>query len=667
MKLKRLALAGLLALLAACGQNSQPITEADEPVLGTMSLDGVMRNLDGQEVALNSLASSTRSSGGFFALEPRQTVAPAVRVVHGSPDAPAVDVLVNDKVAIPGLTYQNQAGPASLAAGKYNVKVNAAGSSTTVINADLDLEANKYYAAYAVGLLKNIEPLVLRELPFSISGLAIVRLLHGSPSAPNVDIYLSRPGRNIEKLRPILRNVPFKTVSSYYAALPGKLQVRITPTGTKTVAIDATLDVAKGSIQTVVAADAVGGGAPLGAYVIDELKGDAPALKSIVEIAVGNPDFSSLVGALKSANLVEALSGAGPFTVFAPTNDAFSKLAAVPSGDALKEVLLYHVAAGKFDAKTLLKNGSVKTLQGQVVRVKRMGDKVILNDSVIVTTADIEASNGIVHVIDTVLIPPTPPKSIVEIAAGNPNFSTLVGALSSANLVEALSGEGPFTVFAPTNDAFSKLAAVPSGDALKEVLLYHVATGKFDAKTLLKNGSVKTLQGQVVRVKLVGDKVILNDVVMVTTANIEASNGIIHVIDTVLIPAAPKSIVEIALANPKFSTLVGALKSANLVEALSGAGPFTVFAPTNSAFEKLESIPDGDALKEVLLYHVVAGRFDAAALAGLSEVTTLSGKKVQVAVHGKSIVLNGHVFVIKADVNASNGVIHVIDSVLIPQ
>jgi uncharacterized surface protein with fasciclin (FAS1) repeats len=536
MKLKRLALAGLLALLAACGQNSQPITEADDAVLGTMSLEGIMRNLDGQEVALNSLASSTRSSGGFFSLEPRQTVAPGVRVVHGSPDAPAVDVLVNDKVAISNLSYQNQAGPASLAAGKYNVKVNAAGSSTTVINADLDLEANKYYAAYAVGLLKNIEPLVLRELPFSISGLGIVRLLHGSPSAPNVDIYLSRPGRNIEKLRPVLRNVPFKTVSSYYAALPGKLQVRITPTGTKTVAVDATLDIAKGSIQTIVAADAVGGGAPLGAYVVDELKGDAPAPKSIVEIAVGNPDFSSLVGALTSAKLVEALSGAGPFTVFAPTNAAFSKLESVPSGDALKEVLLYHVASGTFDAKTLLKNGSVKTLQGEVVTVKRVGDKVILND-----------------------------------------------------------------------------------------------------------------------------------VVMVTTANIEASNGIIHVIDTVLIPPSPKSIVEIAVGNPNFSTLVGALTSAKLVEALSGAGPFTVFAPTNKAFQKLESIPDGDALKEVLLYHVVAGRLDSAALAGVTEVTTLSGKKVQVAVHGKWIVLNGHVFVIKADINATNGVIHVIDSVLIPQ
>jgi uncharacterized surface protein with fasciclin (FAS1) repeats len=664
MKLRRLALAGLLALLAACGQNSQPITEADDAVLGTMSLDGIMRNLDGQEVALNSLASSARSSGGFFSLEPRQTVAPAVRVVHGSPDAPAVDILVNDKVAISSLTYQNQAGPASLAAGKYNVKVNAAGSSTTVINADLDLEANKYYAAYAVGLLKNIEPLVLRELPFSISGLGIVRLLHGAPSAPNVDIYLSRPGRNIEKLRPILRNVPFKTASGYYAASPGKLQVRITPTGTKTVAIDATLEITKGSIQTIVAADAVGGGAPLGAYVVDELKGDAPAPKSIVEIAVGNPNFSSLVGALTSAGLVETLSGAGPFTVFAPTNDAFSKLSALPDGDALKEVLLYHVAAGKLDAKTLLKNGSVKTLQGQVVTVKRMGDKVILNDSVMVTTADIQASNGIIHVIDTVLIPP---KSIVEIAVGNPNFSSLVGALSSAGLVEALSGEGPFTVFAPTNDAFSKLSAVPSGDALKEVLLYHVAAGKLDAKTLLKNGSVKTLQGQVVSVKLVGDKVILNDSVMVTTANIKASNGIIHVIDTVLIPPAPKSIVEIALANPHLSTLVSALKSTNLVEALSGAGPITVFAPTNSAFSKLESIPDGDALKEVLFYHVVAGRFDSAALAGVSEVTTLSGKKVQVSVHGKWIVLNGHVFVIKADINASNGVIHVIDSVLIPQ
>jgi transforming growth factor-beta-induced protein len=264
-----------------------------------------------------------------------------------------------------------------------------------------------------------------------------------------------------------------------------------------------------------------------------------PAPRSIVEIASGNPAFSTLVGALQAADLVGTLSGAGPFTVFAPTNDAFAKLSSVPGGDALKNVLLYHVAWGRFDAASLLRSGEATTLQGQKVRVRQMGNAVMLNDNVMVTSANIQASNGIIHVIDTVLIPPLP--SILEIAASTPALSTLVSAVQSAGLVGALSGNGPYTVFAPTNDAFGRLSSVPSGDALRTVLTYHVASGRFSAAQLTelarRHGTVRTLQGAIIQLSLDhSGNLLLNGNVRVITANINASNGIVHVIDRVLIP-----------------------------------------------------------------------------------------------------------------------------------
>ncbi len=389
-----------------------------------------------------------------------------------------------------------------------------------------------------------------------------------------------------------------------------------------------------------------------------------PPLPSIVDIATGDENFSTLVSALSAADLVETLQGEGPFTVFAPTNDAFAKLDALPEGDALKDVLLYHVASGKFDAATLLADGKVTTIQGAEITVEQVGDDVILNGMVKVVAADIMASNGIVHVIDTVLIPQLP--SIVEIATGDDNFSTLVTALAAADLVETLQGDGPFTVFAPTNDAFAKLDALPEGDALKEVLLYHVASGKFDAATLLADGKVTTIQGDEVTVEQVGDDVILNGTVKVVMADIMASNGIVHVIDTVLLPPLP-SIVDIAIDNPDFSTLVAALGQAGLVEALQGEGPFTVFAPTNDAFAQLEALPEGDALSQVLLYHVIDGKITSADIPqGETIVTTKQGEEVSVVRDGDMITLNETIIVVIKDIMASNGVIHVIDGVLIP-
>ena len=280
----------------------------------------------------------------------------------------------------------------------------------------------------------------------------------------------------------------------------------------------------------------------------------AEALPSIAEIAAGDPNFSTLVAALDAAGLVDTLAGEGQFTVFAPTNDAFAALPegtvdallADPSGD-LTQILLYHVVDGVARAADVVNMTEATTLNGAPIAIAVVDGAVKLNDSVNVVTTDIEASNGVIHVIDGVLLPPAaePTASIAEIAAGDPNFSTLVAALDAAGLVDTLAGEGQFTVFAPTNDAF---AALPDGtvDALlvdpsgylTQLLLYHVLGMRVEAADVVNLTSAETLQGSDISIAVVDGNVILNDTVRVTATDIMASNGIIHVIDGVLIPSA---------------------------------------------------------------------------------------------------------------------------------
>jgi len=207
-------------------------------------------------------------------------------------------------------------------------------------------------------------------------------------------------------------------------------------------------------------------------------------------------------------------------------------------------------------------------------------------------------------------------QTIVDIAVADGRFETLVAALSAADLVETLSGEGPFTVFAPTDDAFAKL---PEGTvetllndipALTDILLYHVASGEVLAEQVITLNSAKTLNEKFVEIDVMDGMVYVNDAQVIIT-DIQADNGVIHVIDTVLLPPESQgSIVDIAVADGRFQTLVAAVQAADLVETLSNEGLFTVFAPTDDAFSKLPEgtiealLEDIPALTDILLYHV---------------------------------------------------------------
>jgi uncharacterized surface protein with fasciclin (FAS1) repeats len=419
---------------------------------------------------------------------------------------------------------------------------------------------------------------------------------------------------------------------------------------------------------------------------------------TIVDIAVADGRFTTLVAALTAANLAETLSGEGPFTVFAPTDEAFAALPAGtveslledPSG-ALTDILLYHVVEGSVMADTVVTLNSATTLSGEDVTITVTDGKVYLNDTIQVIINVFEASNGVIHVIDGVLLPPSDdmmedePKSIVEIASEAGTFNTLVAALDAAGLAETLSGDGEFTVFAPTDDAF---AALPEGTveslledptgALANILLYHVVEGAVMAETVVTLDSATTLLGEDVTISVEDGNVFLNGTVQVITTDIKASNGVIHVIDGVLLPPADEAamlptIAEIAVADGNFTTLVAALDAAGLVETFAGEGSFTVFAPTDDAFaalpegtvESLLEDPSG-ALTDILLYHVVTGAVKAETVVTLDSVTTLLGEDITITVTDEGVFLNDTVQVTMTDIEASNGVIHVINAVLIP-
>lgn len=406
------------------------------------------------------------------------------------------------------------------------------------------------------------------------------------------------------------------------------------------------------------------------------------APKTIVDLAVADGRFNTLVAAVQAAGLVDTLKGEGPFTVFAPTDEAFAKL---PAGtldnllkpenkDLLVKILTYHVIPGKVKAAEVVKASELKTVQGFPVQIRTDGGKVFVDNAQVVLT-DVRASNGIIHVIDTVILPPD---DIVDTAVKDGRFKTLVTAVQAAGLVDTLKGEGPFTVFAPTDQAFAKLPAGTLNTLLKpenkqqlvDILTYHVVPGKLPAAEVVKQFEIKTAQGQPVLIKVDGDKVFINNAQVILT-DIRAGNGIIHVIDTVILP--PKDIVDTAIGDGRFKTLVAAVQAAGLVETLKGEGPFTVFAPTDQAFAKLPAGTLDELLKpenkqkltDILTYHVVAGKVYAKDVVNLKEATTVLGKNVTIKVMDGKVYINDAQVII-TDILCSNGVIHVIDTVILP-
>lgn len=443
-----------------------------------------------------------------------------------------------------------------------------------------------------------------------------------------------------------------------------------------------------------------------------------PQEQSIVEIALATPELSTLVQALLRAdgNLVDVLEGDGPFTVLAPTNAAFTaflnangfaSLDDVPT-DVLSQVLLNHVIMADVTSTALAgstgyASGSATNADGQNISIYYDGTSgVRFNNVATVTTADINASNGTIHIINAVIGLP----DIVDHAIMNPEFTSLVTALGAADgdLVSVLQGDGPFTVLAPDNDAFetfldgTPLGSVPT-DLLAQVLLNHVIIGTgytsdilVDAEAGYENTGATGPGDNALSIYYnATNGVTFNGVSNVFQPDVVGTNGVIHAVDAVIgIP----TVVTFATADPNFSTLVSALTDltpgTDFAEILSrttgsnadGINPdYTVFAPTNGAFdaliEDLGGVPDEATLTAVLTYHVVgeANVTSGDLNPGANPVMPLlmnSSFTINVPGTGDNIadITDGSgatdVGIVAVDVQAGNGVIHVLNKVMLP-
>lgn len=474
------------------------------------------------------------------------------------------------------------------------------------------------------------------------------------------------------------------------------------------------------------------------------------AVDDIAATVANSGDFTTLGAALAAANLNGTLAAPnGPYTVFAPLDDAFTNL---PEGfldcllkpenvGALSNILRYHVISGSATSDTFINGTSLMTLNQETVAVTVLDDAEVALDGVVVIDPNLEASNGVIHVIGDVLAPPSfdyatfigtcdtlpteTPSSMfddilttVETLGG---FDTLLGALDNVDFDIALAEpSGPFTFFAPTNAAFALLPPIflpcifleENVDALAAILGYHVVNGTFFSADI--PAQLTTYPGEPVIFRSDGNLTVVNGVSTIEEKDIEASNGVVHILDTVLIPPSfdlstflvqcpetpqptalvtaeptiaptasptpmpvPSTITETVASNSKFEILSSVLERTVLAEALSDVNStYTIFAPVNEAFAALPDaligclfLPNNtDVLTSILEYHVLIGAAYSMFLGDGTVATLLQdgSLSINITVDG-DILINDEITVVEADLEATNGVIHSIGSVLVPE
>ncbi len=398
-----------------------------------------------------------------------------------------------------------------------------------------------------------------------------------------------------------------------------------------------------------------------------------------------SPNHTYLEAALIQEGLDVALQNpAGTLTVFAPDDAAFTALATALGTDIngllanpdLTNILLYHVLGAEV-VSTSLTNGQVATPlnTANTVKVTLDGTNVFINQAQ-VNAADLQADNGVVHSIGSVLLPV---QTVADIALGSTDHTTLVAAVIEARLLPALTNPlAQLTVFAPTNAAFTaalsalgltagQLLASPD---LANILLYHVLGAEVVSGSL-SNGQIATPlnASNTLKVTIDGTNVYINQA-QVTAADLQADNGVVHVLNAVVLSSL--TVADVAIGSPVHTSLVAAVIEARLLPALSN--PFaslTVFAPTNTAFDNLATALGTDIagilanpeLAAILLYHVIGSEVLSGALMN-GPVVTLNGQSVTVNLMSGVMINTANVIV--ADLQADNGVVHVLDAVLVP-
>lgn len=405
---------------------------------------------------------------------------------------------------------------------------------------------------------------------------------------------------------------------------------------------------------------------------------------TLVDIAAGDDRFTTLVGIVQDLGLEETLAS-DELTVFAPTNAAFENISdAIPSltNDDLEQIVTYHLLAGTVLSGDLDAQQDVEMLQGELALIQSSAAGVTINGFASVVEADLEASNGVIHAIDEVLLPTEyrvalQGPSLVEVAENAGNFETLLGLVDDLGLRTTLQYLGPYTAFAPTDEAFNNLFAVVdpatlTPEQLGFILTYHVLFGETLSTDLMATQTVPTVAEEPVYITSGESGVMVNGTANVTTADVtEPTNGVIHIVDQVLLPNAFNTVAGVVSKNYNLATLLSVVaeRPAILDVLNDAASSLTVFGPNNAAFTAaLEAFPGltAEQITEILTYHVLAAEVLSGDLEAAQTVETLSEESIYVTVEEGTVTINNSATVTTPDLDGNNGVVHVIDGVLLP-
>ncbi|XP_022594604.1 periostin isoform X2 [Seriola dumerili] len=394
---------------------------------------------------------------------------------------------------------------------------------------------------------------------------------------------------------------------------------------------------------------------------------------TIKEILDVNDDLSSFNAAALASGMMDKLDQPGHFTVFAPTNEAFDKLSPgylerIMGDKAIIAALVnYHLLTSVHCSEAIMAGSVYETAEGSTIEIGCDGDSLTVNGIKMVLKKDIVATNGVVHLIDQVLVPDAA-KEVMELMGDSQ--STFNDMVSELGLAAALGPQTEYTLLAPVNTAFTKVMSTDQ-NLLRIILENHILKLKVTLSELYNGQLLETLAGKLLRVFIYRTAVCIENACMVRGTK-EGSNGALHLMRSLIKPAE-KTMYEVLLADGRFKILLSLMETAGLTDLLKQEGSYTIFAPTDNAFDDLsrEDLAllrsDTNALRTILLYHFSNGVFINGGLEGgvTNLLKTLQGKNLQVISVNNSIHVNS-VDVPDSDLMATNGVIHIVKNVLYP-
>nr|XP_032634436.1 periostin isoform X2 [Chelonoidis abingdonii] len=407
-------------------------------------------------------------------------------------------------------------------------------------------------------------------------------------------------------------------------------------------------------------------------HVIDRVL--TPVGNTIQEFLEAEDDVSSLRAAAITSGVLDTLGKPGHYTLFAPTNEAFEKL---PRGVlerimgdkvASEALMKFHILNTLQCSEAIMGGAVYETLEGSTIEVGCDGESLTVNGVEMTNRKDIVTSNGVIHLIDHVLIPNSA-KQVIELAGDQQ--TTFTDLLAQLGLTSSLRPEGQYTLLAPLNGAFSDDTLRMDLRLLKLIMQNHILKVKIGLNELYNGQKVETLGGKRLRIFVYRTAVCIENSCMVRGSK-EGRNGVIHIFRQIIKPAE-KSLREVLKNDKRFSIFLNLVKDADLDDVLSQPGEWTLFVPTNEAFKGLTDEEkeilrsDKNALRTILLYHLTKGIYIGSGFEpGVTNILkTIQGSKLFLKTVNDTLLVN-EVKSKESDLMATNGVIHVIDKLLYP-